>query len=118
MARASKGSLKTSNGGPQIKMSDKDYLKELRKLQVELCRVQDWVKANGKRIIVVFEGRDGAGKGQGNQRLGGGGSCSCPLSPMRSASCTSVGKLSTTVWRSRKAQLTARIVSCRAERGV
>ena len=38
-------------------------MKELRKLQVELCRLQDWVKATGKRIVVVFEGRDGAGKG-------------------------------------------------------
>lgn len=54
---------KAPNGNPKTKMSDKDYEKALRKLQVELCRVQDWVKANGKRIIVVFEGRDGAGKG-------------------------------------------------------
>jgi polyphosphate kinase len=45
------------------KLSNKEYLKELRKLQVELCRLQDWVKLSGARIIVVFEGRDGAGKG-------------------------------------------------------
>src|SRR5262249_54836230 len=32
-------------------------------LQVELCRLQDWVKAEGARIIVIFEGRDAAGKG-------------------------------------------------------
>jgi polyphosphate kinase 2 len=44
-------------------MGNKEYLKELRKLQVELCRLQDWVKHKGLRIIVVFEGRDGAGKG-------------------------------------------------------
>src|SRR4029453_3009633 len=37
--------------------------KELRKLQAELCRLQDWVKHEGLRVIVVFEGRDGAGKG-------------------------------------------------------
>ena len=36
---------------------------ELRKLQVELCHLQDWVKAKGLRTIVVFEGRDAAGKG-------------------------------------------------------
>jgi polyphosphate kinase 2 (PPK2 family) len=35
----------------------------LRKLQVELCRLQDWVKAEGARIIIIFEGRDAAGKG-------------------------------------------------------
>jgi polyphosphate kinase 2 len=44
-------------------MSNKEYLKELRKLQVELCKLQDWVKHTGQRIIIVFEGRDGAGKG-------------------------------------------------------
>ncbi len=45
------------------KMERKLYEKELRKLQVELCHVQDWVKAKGQRIIVLFEGRDAAGKG-------------------------------------------------------
>jgi polyphosphate kinase 2 len=47
----------------QSGMGRKEYLKELRNLQVELCAVQDWVKNKGVRIIVVFEGRDGAGKG-------------------------------------------------------
>jgi polyphosphate kinase 2 len=41
----------------------KVYDKELRKLQVELCRLQDWVKYKGLRVIIVFEGRDAAGKG-------------------------------------------------------
>jgi polyphosphate kinase 2 len=45
------------------KMKTKDYLKELEKLQVELCYVQDWVKETGARVIVIFEGRDAAGKG-------------------------------------------------------
>jgi polyphosphate kinase 2 len=45
------------------KMKRKDYEKELRKLQVELCRLQDWVKETGERIIILFEGRDAAGKG-------------------------------------------------------
>src|SRR6187431_2134537 len=40
-----------------------DYEKELRKLQVELCHLQTWVKEKGLRVVVVFEGRDGAGKG-------------------------------------------------------
>jgi polyphosphate kinase 2 len=41
----------------------KEYEKELRVLQVELCALQDWVKEHGERVIVVFEGRDAAGKG-------------------------------------------------------
>ena len=39
------------------------YEKELRKLQVRLCHLQRWVKENGLRVVIVFEGRDGAGKG-------------------------------------------------------
>jgi polyphosphate kinase len=49
--------------GDAGKMKRKVYEQELRKLQVELCRVQDWVKASGARVIIVFEGRDAAGKG-------------------------------------------------------
>jgi polyphosphate kinase 2 len=41
----------------------KEYEKTLRALQVELCALQDWVKKKGLRVIVVFEGRDAAGKG-------------------------------------------------------
>jgi polyphosphate kinase len=39
------------------------YEKELEKLQVRLCHLQRWVKENRLRVVVVFEGRDGAGKG-------------------------------------------------------
>jgi polyphosphate kinase len=45
------------------KMKRKNYEKELRRLQVELCRLQDWVRDAGERIIILFEGRDAAGKG-------------------------------------------------------
>jgi polyphosphate kinase 2 (PPK2 family) len=45
------------------KLSTKGYEKQMRKLQVELCHLQEWVKATGQRIVVVFEGRDAAGKG-------------------------------------------------------
>jgi polyphosphate kinase 2 len=41
----------------------KKYEKELRRLQAELCKLQDWVKYKGLRVMVVFEGRDAAGKG-------------------------------------------------------
>jgi len=45
------------------KMKDKKYVKELRKLQAELCHLQEWVKFKGLRVIIIFEGRDAAGKG-------------------------------------------------------
>jgi len=45
------------------KMTRKKYEKELQKLQAELCKLQEWVKHEGRRVIVVFEGRDAAGKG-------------------------------------------------------
>jgi len=44
-------------------MKRKEYEKELRKLQVELCALQDWVRHQGLRVVVIFEGRDAAGKG-------------------------------------------------------
>lgn len=45
------------------KMKREEYEEELRKLQTELCHLQEWVKAKGLRVIVIFEGRDAAGKG-------------------------------------------------------
>jgi polyphosphate kinase len=48
---------------PATRMKRKAYEKELGKLQVELCHLQEWVKANKLRVIVLFEGRDAAGKG-------------------------------------------------------
>jgi polyphosphate kinase 2 (PPK2 family) len=44
------------------KMSRKEFEKELAKLQVELVRLQSWVQAKRARVIVIFEGRDTAGK--------------------------------------------------------
>ena len=44
-------------------LSNKDYERELKKLHVELVKLQEWVKAKGLKVCVVFEGRDGAGKG-------------------------------------------------------
>jgi polyphosphate kinase 2 len=44
-------------------MKRKAYEKELRQLQAQLCMLQDWVKQEGMRVIVAFEGRDAAGKG-------------------------------------------------------
>jgi polyphosphate kinase len=51
------------DNSPERKIKRKQYETELRKLQAELCRLQEWVKHKGLRVIVVFEGRDAAGKG-------------------------------------------------------
>src|SRR3569623_616167 len=52
-----------AKGEPLSKMKRKVYVKELRKLQVQLCHLQQWVKAKNVRAIILFEGRDTAGKG-------------------------------------------------------
>jgi polyphosphate kinase 2 len=50
-------------GAPSPKLKKKEYESELRNLQAELCVLQDWIKHTGERVILVFEGRDAAGKG-------------------------------------------------------
>jgi polyphosphate kinase 2 len=45
------------------KISKKEYEKKLRKLQIELVKLQEWIKYKGLRVVVIFEGRDAAGKG-------------------------------------------------------
>ena len=44
-------------------LSDKQYAKQLKKLHVELVKLQEWVRHEGVKVCIVFEGRDGAGKG-------------------------------------------------------
>jgi polyphosphate kinase 2 len=53
------------NGGVKAgeKLNSKEYDKELAKLHVELVKLQEWVKFKGLKVCIVFEGRDGAGKG-------------------------------------------------------
>jgi len=48
---------------------DCDYEKELRRLQVELVKLQEWIRAEGLRVVVLFEGRDAAGKGGAIKRI-------------------------------------------------
>ena len=55
--------MQNENKNNGQKLTTKKYEKELRKLQARLCKLQDWVKFKGLRVIVIFEGRDGAGKG-------------------------------------------------------
>jgi len=52
-----------SDGAPREKLGRREYEKELERLHVELVKLQEWVKYKGLKICVVFEGRDGAGKG-------------------------------------------------------
>lgn len=54
---------KNSESDGAKKLKRKEYEKELRQLQAELCKLQEWVKHQGLRVIIVFEGRDAAGKG-------------------------------------------------------
>jgi len=54
---------KKHDSNDETPLKRKKYEKELRRLQAELCKLQDWIKYKGLRIIVVFEGRDAAGKG-------------------------------------------------------
>ena len=53
----------------QKKLKKKFYEKELAKLQIELVKLQEWVKAKGLKVVVLFEGRDAAGKGGAIKRI-------------------------------------------------
>jgi len=54
---------------PQQLGKDCDYDKELRRLQIELVKLQEWIRNKGLRVVVLFEGRDAAGKGGSIQRI-------------------------------------------------
>jgi len=58
-----KGKKKAATAPESLKLKNKDYLEHLRKLHVELVKLQEWVIAKGVKVCIVFEGRDGAGKG-------------------------------------------------------
>jgi polyphosphate kinase 2 len=58
---AENGSSAETRGSEKLK--GKDYDKEMFKLHVELVKLQEWVKHTGAKVCIVFEGRDGAGKG-------------------------------------------------------
>ncbi|MFI4875029.1 MAG: polyphosphate kinase 2 [Blastopirellula sp. JB062] len=54
---------------PKDRLKKKEYERELEKLQIELVKAQEWVKNQGTRLVVLFEGRDGAGKGSTIKRI-------------------------------------------------
>ncbi len=53
----------SSASGDQVKLARKTYEQELKRLHVELVKLQQWVVAERQKVCIVFEGRDGAGKG-------------------------------------------------------
>jgi polyphosphate kinase len=61
--RADKGDILSSTYPHGERLARKVYEKELRALQIELVKLQAWVKSSGQRIVIVFEGRDASGKG-------------------------------------------------------
>src|SRR5229473_2465836 len=61
MATAKKHKHKRSSG--PVTIARKEYLKELRRLQVELVQLEEWIRHRNLRVVVIFEGRDTAGKG-------------------------------------------------------
>ncbi len=64
-----KSQTPTTQGEPQAKLSTKEYEREMRRLHGELVALQEWVKATGAKVCVVFEGRDTAGKGGTIKRI-------------------------------------------------
>src|SRR5215831_9969143 len=52
-----------ARSGPADELSGKDYARALKKLHIELVKLQEWVKYKGLKVCILFEGRDGAGKG-------------------------------------------------------
>ena len=62
-AAVKKANEKTLDEAEPQKLKKKKYEKELARLQLELVKLQEWVKAKGLRVVVIFEGRDAAGKG-------------------------------------------------------
>ena len=57
------GANKSATSSAKPKLKRKEYEEELRKLHVELVKLQEWVRHKGRKVCIVFEGRDGAGKG-------------------------------------------------------
>src|SRR3954468_17246162 len=62
-------SAKPPGEEPEQTGTDCNYEKELRRLQVEMVKLQEWVRYKGLRVIVIFEGRDAAGKGGAIKRI-------------------------------------------------
>ncbi len=69
MARQIDAGVSEESGKQGLRISNKKYKKKLAKLQIELVNMQEWIKATGHRVAIVFEGRDAAGKGGTIKRI-------------------------------------------------
>jgi polyphosphate kinase 2 len=61
--KVTEGTVKARQGARKTKLKRKEYEQELERLHVELVKLQEWVRHEGRKVCIVFEGRDGAGKG-------------------------------------------------------
>jgi polyphosphate kinase len=61
--KTSKKDQSSESKGKRAKLKNKEFARQLAKLQVELVKLQLWVKQNGLKVVIIFEGRDAAGKG-------------------------------------------------------
>jgi len=64
-----RGKKKDAEAAPQGGLSGRQYEKQLRKLQIELVKLQEWIRHKGLKVVVIFEGRDAAGKGGAIKRI-------------------------------------------------
>jgi len=63
MSKTNKKDAGKKNGNSGTKLDNKTYEKELARLQIELVKLQEWIRHKGLKVVVIFEGRDAAGKG-------------------------------------------------------
>ncbi len=62
-------SVEAAGAGSSKKISEKEYLAELAMLQIELVKLQEWIRQEKLKVVVIFEGRDAAGKGGSIKRI-------------------------------------------------
>ena len=69
MAKGAHAHGATKEAEAKGELGNKEYLRDLRKLQVELVKLQEWIRSQGLKVVVIFEGRDAAGKGGAIKRI-------------------------------------------------
>ena len=69
LARAGRGNGAAVIDEKRRKLTGRRYKRELKRLQIELVKLQEWIKHEGLKVVVLFEGRDAAGKGGAIKRI-------------------------------------------------
>jgi polyphosphate kinase len=69
LAEVTQASIDEATDAPRTPLKNKVYLTELARLQIELVKLQEWIRAKGLKVVVIFEGRDAAGKGGAIKRI-------------------------------------------------